>query len=586
MSRSILAAAAAVWICVSPVLAGPGEDEKKREREQRRKDAAAAAEAAAEVAARTRAAGEWAARLHTGEPIDRLHAAWNLQALLPESQDTLLRLLRDARRGSQADDLTEAVTIVGEARLVAARPDLRSVALDPKCPEIARVAALVSLAKLLDGESQAILEEVARGAQHSSILRQTAILALGQIEAPTTGPAAELLTHDPDALIRMAGYRAIGWSRDRRYLARCVEGLQDSAPLTASMAAKALGRLNDPSTTDALVEAARKTQFGELSFFILEALGRHKHLPALDKLLTLVQDMRFEAQADAATFLFEVGERRALPLFRTLLEETLKGRPHQPGVDTITAYALGAMEDKDAIPVLLLALEKGRVDVRREAAEGLGLLGDVRAAEGLLKAAATTNDRQLRVRSLLSLGKLRSFDGAGKALQLALGDRDASVRWGAVVALESRGEASAVPALRPLQKDPHPFVATAARSAIALLGGTPAIEKDLRDEPTMVRLRALQREVILRPEMSAARGAINWSVVVGWESYVSTCGGTHPPIEVRVPIYLGQTDNEVARKRDSLEEAYELRVIKADGTRLRERTHERVRGGGANGGER
>jgi HEAT repeat protein len=442
--------------------------------------------------------------------------------------------------------------------------------------------------------AQVFLEEVALG-KHSPETRQAAILALGMIEAPTTGRAAERLTHDTNPLVRMAGYRAIGWSRDRRYIPRCVEGLADPVPLTASMAAKALGRLNDPATTDRLVEASRKTQFGELRFFILEALGRHKYQPALEELMRVVQDPRFVAQTDAATFLYEVGERRALPIFRELLDETLRGRPNQAGMDTITAYALGAMDDKEAVPVLLTALKKGRIDVRREAAAALGVLGDARAVPELIAAIATA-DRQLRVRSLLALGKLRGFELA-RPIQAALGDRDPPIRWAGVVALESRGDASAIPALKPLLRDPHPFVAAAARSAIALLEGVPSVEKDARAEAILVRLRALERELTLRDQNIAVTAQTTWERVVGYESYWSTCGGTHPPIEYRVEITETVTTleapggqsvgaGEIERRREDVDAGYDLRLLHGDGQRLREDAHDRARDAEGGAGDR
>src|SRR5687768_18414070 len=119
MHRHLLAAAtAAVLLGVCPhttprAHAGPNDAEKKAQRERRRQEAIAAAE----KAARAKQADELVAKLHTGDPLERFYAAWELQALLPDSKDALLRVLRDARRKTQEDDLTEAVGAVGEAGL-------------------------------------------------------------------------------------------------------------------------------------------------------------------------------------------------------------------------------------------------------------------------------------------------------------------------------------------------------------------------------------------------------------------------------------------------------------------------------------
>lgn len=631
------AALVGVPLLAAPALAGPG-DKKAEKAERRRK-----AEEAARRAERERLVAHWSERLRGDDPVLRLQGAWNLRALLPESEPRLLELLKERpqapRRGEvdprRYEAIVEVCGVVGEARLVGAIPALKELVADGGVPFTCRLAALVALAKLMDGESQAFLDEVARTQGDAPALRQAALLALGMIGAPTTGRVAEGLLADEDPMTRFAAFRAIGWSQDRRYVPRCVEGLNDENPLVASMAAKALGRIGDPATTDKLVEVARKTHWKQLWFFILEALGRLSHQPALDELLRLVQEPKFSAQTDAATFLYEVGERRSLPLFRRLLEESLKGK-HQVGMDTITAFALGAMADSEAVPALLTALRKGRLDVRREAASALGLIGDPRAVDPLLEVVTGTPDRPLRVRALLALGRLGGV-AAVRAVQQALRDREPAIRWAAVVALEARKDPALVPALQPLLRDEQPFVAEAARAAIGLLSGTPGIAPDPRREAILVRLRALEREMLLRLQLAGINPALppgpltprpvippppdpkDWGATVTVESYVSTCGGTHPPIEYRFEQTTfddpaqreayekakaayetgkaqAEADWEAREKaarsravaaaggwqRDRLDETYELKNLRGDGDRVRERSHDQ--GGNGAGG--
>lgn len=609
----------ALWAAVLslslPALAGPG----KPDRAERRR----LAEEAARKAERGRLAAGQVERLRAEDPLQRLQAAWNLRALLPESEPALIEVLKERPPGRKrpldprrAEGIVEACGALGEARVTGARGALQELIAAQDMPFTCRLAALVALAKLMDGEAQAHLEEVARGNADVPALRQAALLALGMIGAPTAGKVAEELLGDRDPLTRAAAFRAIGWAQDRRLTPRCAEGLGDPDPIVACYAAKALGRIGDPGTTDRLVEVSRKTQWKQLWFFILEALGRLSHQPALDELLRLVQDPKFPAQTDAATFLYEVGERRALPLFRRLLDESLQGK-HQAGVDDITAFALGTMHDPDAVPVLLSALRKGQPGVRREAASALGKLNDPRAVDPLLEALSSTPDRPLRIRALLALGRLGGVS-AVKAVQQALRDRDAGVRWAAVVALEARRDATQAGALQPLLRDEQPFVAEAARQALALLQGQPAIQPDPRREAIVVRLRALEREVLLRLQLAGINPAAvtipppvtppdpkDWGATVSEEFYTSTCGGTHPPVEVRVEQWTWsdpakkaaweraqaeyeqrQADQDRRRVeqeerakaasadlRSRVDQTYELKNLRGEGDRVRERSH-------------
>ena len=611
-------------LSLPPALAGPGDKAQRAERRRQAEEAARKAEREKQVAALVE-------RLRAPDPVGRLYVTWNLQALLPDSWPPLRRLLQE-RDPKQAEVLVELCGMLGEEGFAAARGELEQVALDAKLPLTARLSALIALAKLQDGEAQAFLDRVTRDQAALRPLRQAALMALGMIGAPGTGAAAEPLLRDPDPVTRFFAFRAIGYSQDRRWVQQCLQGLSDPDALTASMAAKALGKLADPATTDRLVEVAKKTRWKALWFFILEALGRLSHQPALDELLRLVQDPKFAAQTDAATFLFEVGERRALPIFRRLLEEALRGK-HQPGLDTITAYALGAMADPESAPALTQALTKGRLDVRREAATALGHVGDAAGVAPLLATLGSGPDRPLRIRALIALGRLGGVE-AVKAVQQALKDKEASVRWAAIVALEARRDPALVPTLQPLTRDAEPFVVRAAQEAIALLQGTPGLTPDPRREAILLRLRALEREVLLRLQSAGIDAgtpigpppvippppdpsASTWEFVVGYESYYSTCGGTHPPIEYRLPIYEKYGSYEQARaaweqerdrarqewmdqnaaaaaartlQRERLDESYELKNLKSDGERVREQQHAPQSGNGggagATGGQR
>jgi len=569
----------------------------------------AARRAAAERQARAKQAAFWVASLSKPRVQDRFEAIWNLEALAPESVDPLVGLL--AGRKVKHEVLRAATEALGEIKDPKARWVLEQAAVDPALPLPNRLTALIAIARLLDAPSRdflrafaggklpvATLQPIPPGAKRKKrrvkrrqkrarlagvdpLLRRVALIALGMVGDAGLRPAAEAsLGLTRDAETRRAAYRAMGYLKDRRLIELFVEGLKDPNPLVRGQAANALGKTGGVATADAIERNLKTMAPSGERFLLVDALAWVGRQSAIDELIMIAETKNSPLQSVAATVLLEIRARTALPAFRRVLDEHLRKGNHLPGVGQVMVYTLGDLGDKQSTPLLMRALTKGSAPTQREAATALGKLRVQKATPALLK--IVRKGRLFsRVGALVALGRIGDKRNAA-VLTKSLQDRDAPVRWAAAVALERLGEARVVPALTRLLKDPHPFVAAQAQTAIAVLKGKTGTRKRAAEQSDvqLSRLRALEREFLLRYRVGAAgphfgiaaekvevvppaRGKNNVakgsgvqrrmvypneSAVLKWESVISTCGGTHPPIEYRIPVEV-KVGEEVGEPR-------------------------------------
>ncbi len=117
------------------------------------------------------------------------------------------------------------------------------------------------------------------------------------------------------------------------------------------------------------------------------------------------------------------------------------------------AFRLGQRRRRGAVPALAVALLDDPVwEVRRTAAEALGMIGDAIAAETLVKA---LRDKDWAVRSAVAMALANCGDESSlDSVMTALSDSDEFIRSAAVIALARIGGTRAVKALvRTLQDD-------------------------------------------------------------------------------------------------------------------------------------
>lgn len=184
-----------------------------------------------------------------------------------------------------------------------------------------------------------------------------------------------------------------------------------------------------------------------------------KHIKAL-------KDDDWEVREGAAEALGMIGPdaREAVPaLIKTF--DAIKHGDYDPDVVAATK-ALGKIGGQPAIATLIRALNY--YDVRDEAAEGLGNIGEPKAVPGLLNIAKTDKGfaRYTAVEALTKIGK-----PAIPALIEVLRVGDWDLRGRTAEALGEIGDNTAVPALNEALKDKDKNVRQAAAKALEKLEG-------------------------------------------------------------------------------------------------------------------
>jgi HEAT repeat protein len=162
----------------------------------------------------------------------------------------------------------------------------------------------------------------------------------------------------------------------------------------------------------------------------------------------------------AASALVAIGTRAFRPLMAAATHSSWIARRN-------AVWALGALDDPAASPVLVKALGDAESQVREQAAWALGAIDEPQAVDALIRA---LKDSDARVREQVSWA-LGAIDDprAVPPLMQSLKDADADVREQAAWALGAIGDSRALDALLPALKDTHAGVRRQAAWAIGVL---------------------------------------------------------------------------------------------------------------------
>jgi HEAT repeat protein len=210
-----------------------------------------------------------------------------------------------------------------------------------------------------------------------------------------------------DALMRLGGMRRAEASRVAQ------SALSDPAPIVRATAVGSVGSLPAEEAAGALLPL-----LSDLDEFVRQqtayALGFTKSRRAVAPLLERLNvDKMDSVRAAAVVALGQIGDEAAVvPLVEVLSSTTdSKGKKKRESNEFIlraAARSLGEIRSRAAVPALidLLGNEKMPIDVRREAATSLGLIGDSSAGSAL-QAAAENEDVYLARASQEALRRLR-----------------------------------------------------------------------------------------------------------------------------------------------------------------------------------
>ncbi|HEX9941075.1 MAG TPA: HEAT repeat domain-containing protein [Thermoanaerobaculia bacterium] len=186
---------------------------------------------------------------------------------------------------------------------------------------------------------------------------------------------------------------------------------------------------------------------------------------------------------------------------RRLFQET-----REPEMRQYLALVLGRTHDREAVPLLVGALEDPDDKTRIYALWALGTLGDPRA-RGSLEAALADPDPGLRKTAAFALGELGDR-GAVPALTRSLDDAVADVRWNAALSLARLGSDAGLPVLETMvdrrllaqvpdiTREQQEEAMVSAIRALAATGGAryrAAFDRIARDDPSLkVRQAAIE----------------------------------------------------------------------------------------------
>ena len=194
--------------------------------------------------------------------------------------------------------------------------------------------------------------------------------------------------------------------------------------------------LDDGSPVDAAVCGDRTWRFhgsqdstspGEQAASALVAIGS----PAYEPLAKVLKGPAWIGRANAAWALGAMRNKSAVPLLSQSLHDG------EAAVRSKSAWAIGALDGSEAVPALVEALKDSDAGVREQVAWALGAIGDRRAVDGLI-GALTDSAAGVRKQAAWALGAIG--DGrAVNALTKCLKDADAGVRKQAAWALGAIG---------------------------------------------------------------------------------------------------------------------------------------------------
>lgn len=189
----------------------------------------------------------------------------------------------------------------------------------------------------------------------------------------------------------------------------------DNSPLDEAMITT-LSKLRDRRALELLIEALAHPQI-RIRYLAASALGNLGFQEAVEPLIATLLNDNYTVQQFAACSLAELGDERAIdPLLQALenMGEVASSEDEEnekAGAVSEIAIALGQLKSTKALEPLLALLENPNSTIRYSVADALGLLGDQKAVDFLLKIVSNKSESgEVRIRAAESLGVLGRND--------------------------------------------------------------------------------------------------------------------------------------------------------------------------------
>jgi len=343
-------------------------------------------------------------------------------------------------------------------------------------------------------------------------VRRRAALAIGRVGlGDGIQPLTQLLGAEQDPEVRQMAAFALGVIGDVRAKDALVAALADASPMVQGSAAEALGLIGDPTAADPIGRMVAQ----------IVASGALPNPPGEDD-----DSRRDTATAAARLGIFALVRLKSYGALAAATLATPEGGPKVSWWPV--AYALQRLEDKRGLTALLALAKDANPYARAFAVKGLGALKD-RAALPVLMPLLTSGDRGVLIETIRALGKIGDVSAAQPLLKMV---HDAAVD--PTVKLE------AVSALGGLH-------ATAAAAEQLPQGVTDDLLDLLSDPSPALRIAALRSTASLDPSnflvvLSGLDPDAHWSV----RSALATLLGTLTP-EVALPRLTAMLKDEDQR---------------------------------------
>jgi cyclophilin family peptidyl-prolyl cis-trans isomerase/HEAT repeat protein len=320
-------------------------------------------------------------------------------------------------------------------------------------------------------------------------IRRRAAIAIGRVGLPEAVPAlVKLLQGDTDVEVRQMAAFALGLIGDPSAVEPLRLAVADPVPLVAGRAAEALGLLNDTASApiigkmvathlsaaaavapdDSREEVGAAADAFRLGVY---ALARLKHYDALAASVLGPDGQPRLQWWPVAYALQRIEDKRALPALLML------ARAESPTTLTFAVKGLGALRDPSAVPVLLPLLDASRATSAPtiQAIRAMGLIGDARGEPALTKLLyARGLNPMARAETLLALGDSAAVVSVDAFVDF-LGDPLPTVRLAALQGFAKRDDDTFLTVLSGLDPDTHWSV----RAGLAVILGSKDPERSL-----------------------------------------------------------------------------------------------------------
>lgn len=411
------------------------------------------------------------------------------------------------------EGVAEALGTLGDPR---ATPLLVKL-LDDSVPDVKRVA-LTSLGKLGDARASRTLLQVAvqepslRFAAADAILKcgqpavsqliaatresdpgvvLESVVVLGRLkQAAAVEPLIEVLG-SRFGLLRAHAAESLGMIADKKATPALAKLLSDFDPAVRMNAATALTRIADPRSVSALIAAAGDAD-ADVARQVVHALGELDAKQAVPVLLPMLQRPEPELRGSVAEALGRIGDETAAIPLTGLFHDS------DEGVRLKAVSAFRRFRTPTAVQPLIVLLDDPNAALRQRAVESLGEIRHQPTVDQLMQMLRADSAVEVRLAAAKALGQLKN-PKAVPVLEEALDD-EFTVRCRAIVAIGQIGDASSLPALLAMLRDPVPEVRYHATQALADLGSKNAVkglEQLLDDENPMVARGAAKSLIAL-----------------------------------------------------------------------------------------